>query len=103
VHHYYGILLSSVGRDEEAIAEIRRALEIDPFSLLFNRSYADKLIFARKYDDAIVQLKKTLEMDGGFASAYPSLAVAQQMKGNYAESVEALAKYQERRASRRRR
>ena len=94
-HQNYGILFSTLGRHEEALAEYHRALEIDPFSLIFNRGYGERLIYARRYDDAIAQLKKTLEMDAGFVSTHYSLAVAYQIKGNYAEAVEEFAKFQE--------
>ena len=94
-HHYFAILLSWVGRHEESIAERKRVLEIDPLSVLAHRSYGDTLIMARRYDDGIAQLKKTLEMDAGYASVYAPLSVGYQMKGDYAASVEALAKYHE--------
>ncbi|HEV7376233.1 MAG TPA: hypothetical protein VGN95_16060 [Pyrinomonadaceae bacterium] len=43
---------------KEAIAEIRRALEIDPLSLILNRQYGASLLFARRYDAAIAQMKR---------------------------------------------
>jgi tetratricopeptide (TPR) repeat protein len=94
-HHFYGILLSYLGRHEESLAHLERALEIDPFSLIITRGYGERLIFARRYDDAITQLKKTLELDADFELAHFSLAIAYQMKDNYAEAVEEYAKYQE--------
>ena len=71
------------------------ALEIDPFSLIINRQYGVSLLFARQYDEAIAQLKKTIEMDANFAPAHSALSLAYQLKGNYAESVEEQAKYEE--------
>ena len=94
-HHWYGILISALGRHEESLAEMRRALRIDPLSLTINRAYGERLFLARRYDDAIEQLKKTLELDAGFVSTHYSLAAAYQMKAKYAECVEELAKYQE--------
>jgi len=94
-HQWYGRTLIAQERHEESLAEFRRALEIDPLSLVVNRGYGEGLLLARRYDESIVQLKKTLELDAGFVSAHYSLAVAYQMKGNYAESVEEFAKSQE--------
>jgi tetratricopeptide (TPR) repeat protein len=37
-HHWYGDYLSAIGRHDEAIAESRRALELDPLSLVVNAS-----------------------------------------------------------------
>ena len=70
-------------------------MEIDPLSLTINRIYGLALLYARKYDEAIAQLKKTLELDAGFAPAHDSLATVYFAKGNYADSVEAFAKSQE--------
>ncbi|MCA1637584.1 MAG: protein kinase, partial [Acidobacteria bacterium] len=96
-HQFYGNLLSLLGRDREssAAAELRRALEIEPLLLTSNRLYGVALIYARKYDEAIAQLKKTLELDAGFAPAHDSLATVYFAKGSYAESVEAFARSQE--------
>lgn len=93
--HWYSELLMGLGRHEEAIAEIRRALEIDPLSLILNRQYGASLLFARQYDAAIEQMKKTVELDANFAVGHSTLSLAYRMKGNYAESVEELAKFQE--------
>lgn len=94
-HHWYSELLMGLGRHEEATAEIRLALEIDPLSLILNRQYGASLLFARQYDLAIEQMKKTVELDANFAVGHSTLSVAYRMKGQYAESVEELAKFQE--------
>ncbi|MBA2339351.1 MAG: tetratricopeptide repeat protein, partial [Pyrinomonadaceae bacterium] len=94
-HHYYAQLLNNLSRFEEASAEYRRALEVDPLSLIINRHYGESLFFARRYDAGLAQLKKTVELDANFASVYASLALLYQVKGNYAESVEAQAREQE--------
>jgi tetratricopeptide (TPR) repeat protein len=70
-------------------------LEIEPLLLTSNRLYGLSLLYARKYDEAIAQLKKTLELDASFAPAHDSLAQVYLAKGNYAESVEEFAKEQE--------
>jgi DNA-binding winged helix-turn-helix (wHTH) protein/tetratricopeptide (TPR) repeat protein len=93
--HWYSELLMGLGRHEEAIAEIRRALEIDPLSLILNRQYGASLLFARRYDAAIAQMKKTVELDANFAVGHSTLSVAYRMRGDYAESVEELAGFQE--------
>jgi DNA-binding winged helix-turn-helix (wHTH) protein/Tfp pilus assembly protein PilF len=93
--HWYSELLMGLGRHEEAVAEIRRALEIDPLSLLLNRQYGASLLFARRYDAAVAQMRKTVEFDANFAVGHSTLSVAYRMKGDYAESVEELARFQE--------
>jgi tetratricopeptide (TPR) repeat protein len=94
-HFYYGQLLSQFGRHEEAFTSYRRALELEPFSLIINVFYGSSMLNARRYDEAIAQLKKTLELDPNFAIAHSTLSGIYQAKGNYAESVEEFAKFQE--------
>ncbi|MDQ3753402.1 MAG: winged helix-turn-helix domain-containing protein, partial [Acidobacteriota bacterium] len=94
-HQWYSELLTGFGRHEEALAEMRRALEIDPLSLIINRQYGVSLLFARQYDAALAQLHKTLELDANFALAHSTLSLAYRLKGDYAASVEELAKYEE--------
>lgn len=94
-HQSYAILLSNLGRHEEALNEIRRALEIEPLSPLSNRSYGIVLLYARRYDESAEQLKKTLELDVNFIPAYDTLGNAYRLQGRYADSVEAYASSQE--------
>ena len=93
-HQWYGELLG-LGRFEEAFAEFRRALEIDPLSLPVNWHYGRSLYVARKYDESLAQLKKTVELDATFPGVHVTLAQVYQAKGNYAESVEEYAKFEE--------
>lgn len=94
-HLRYSLLLTTLGRHEESLVKIRRALEIEPLSVFVNRAYGDRLIDARRYDEAVVQLKKTLDLDANYPLAHSSLAWVYQVQGNYAESVEEVAKMYE--------
>ncbi len=91
----YGLMLSNLGKHEEALAELRLAAEIDPLLSGLNTSYGDILFKARRYDEAIEQYKKSLELDTHYTWAHYGLAIAYQMKENYAESVEEHAKIAE--------
>jgi len=86
-HLGYGSLLSNLGRHEEALAETRRGLELDPISIGANHSYSYSLFYARKYDECIAQSKKVVEMNPEFFGSHFLLAVAYEMKGDYAASV----------------
>lgn len=52
-HHWYALYLMTEGRHEEAIAEIKRAAELDPLSLMINTDLGLVLSIARRYDEAI--------------------------------------------------
>src|SRR5262249_35573233 len=57
-HHFLADLLSVLGRHEEAYPEFRRALDLEPFSAVFNASYGNALVRSRQYDAAIAQYNK---------------------------------------------
>ncbi len=74
-HLGYADLLSATGRHEEAIAEIRYAQSLDPLNLGLLMNVGDHLCFARRYDEAVEQYRKTLEMEPRFVRAYLRLAL----------------------------
>jgi TolB-like protein/Tfp pilus assembly protein PilF len=86
-HHLYGRHLMSMGRFDEAAAEIRRASELDPLSLSISADLSAPLFFRRQYDGAIESLRKTLEMDSNFPLAHARLAGAYEYKGMYEEAI----------------
>jgi serine/threonine protein kinase/TolB-like protein/Tfp pilus assembly protein PilF len=90
-HHWYGdVYLSAMGRDQEAIAEMKRALELDPTSLILNADLAWCYIAARRWQDAIDQSRLTIEMDSNFWPAYHNMAQAYAAMGRYGEALDAL-------------
>jgi TolB-like protein/Tfp pilus assembly protein PilF len=91
-HHWYGCNnLLVMARFDEAIAEGHRAQELDPFSLIINADLGYDYIYARRYDQAIEQLRKTIEMDQSFYYAHRLLGQAYELKGSFPE---AFAEYQ---------
>ena len=65
--HWFGDgPLMSMGRFDRALAEGKRAVELDPFSLINNADLGWIYINARRYDEAIAQLRKTTEIDPRF-------------------------------------
>jgi TolB-like protein/Flp pilus assembly protein TadD len=83
--------LSALGQSENEIAEMKRALELDPLSLIINVNLGAAYIHARRFDEAIAQLRKTVEMDGGFYYGRYNLALALELNGS---TSEAIAEYQ---------
>ena len=88
-------MLNRIGRSEEGMVELRRALELEPLSIIINRLYGDVLVCSKRYDEALTQLTKTLELDPTFPTTYLSLSALYQLTGKYAQSVESYAKYQD--------
>jgi TolB-like protein/DNA-binding winged helix-turn-helix (wHTH) protein/Flp pilus assembly protein TadD len=91
-HHWYAWHLSLLGRYDEAIAEMKKAENLDPLSLIINADLAELLVLAHSYDESIQQSRKTIEMDANFALAHNQLAQAYLQKHMYDEAVAELQK-----------
>ncbi len=85
--HWYSEYLVMMGRWEEALAEIRRAQELDPLSLIINADEGWYLYLARRGDEAIAHLQKTLEMRPDFAPTHFYLGQAYELAGRYDEAI----------------
>jgi TolB-like protein/Flp pilus assembly protein TadD len=95
-HQWYGVQpLTALGRFDEAVAEEKRAIELDPLSPPANADLGWTLMQAGRYDDAITQLQKTLEIDPTFYPAHYNLGVALQLKGDLQGAVAEYTKGQE--------
>jgi TolB-like protein/DNA-binding winged helix-turn-helix (wHTH) protein/Flp pilus assembly protein TadD len=91
-HHWYAWHLSLLGRYDEAIAEMRKAENLDPLSLIINADLAELLVLAHSYDESVRQSLKTIEMDANFPLAHNQLAQAYLQKHMYDEAVAELRK-----------
>jgi tetratricopeptide (TPR) repeat protein len=87
-HHWYGLgPLRCVGDFDKSITELKRALQLDPLSLIINADLGAGLVTARRYDKGIAQLRKTIEMDPYFYYAYLNLGKALQLNGQLDATV----------------
>jgi len=69
-YEWFSLFLAGKGRFDEAITEIRKALVLDPVSTMINAILGVILIFQRRFKEAIIQFKKTLEMNQNFPFTY---------------------------------
>jgi len=88
-------LLMVLGRPDEAVSEIRRALELDPLSLAINRDVGYILYLAREYDKAADALQKAIEMDPNFRESHLNLGVVYLEKSMYGEAIKEIQKEKE--------
>jgi len=86
----YSMYLAALGRTDEAVGAVNRALEFDPFNLVINFAMAKSLYMGRRYDEAIEQCKKMLEMEPAFPLAHWQLGQAYAEKGMYREALSEL-------------
>ena len=88
-HHWYGSLLRDMGRFDEALAELERARELNPFSLSITTSLGYLFYFGRQYDQAILQCQNALQLDPDFHWAHDVMALAYLQKGEFKEALSA--------------
>jgi len=87
-HHWYGfVYLVARGELDEAIAEETRAGELDPLSLTISANLGLLMYLARRYDKAIIQFQKTLEMDRNFAYSHWQLGLVYEQTEMYDEAI----------------
>lgn len=92
-HQWHAEFLAAMGRTEEALLAIDRALALEPFSLSSNLVRGQILMYLRRYDEAADQFKKLADIDSTFLSAYASLARVYRAQGRDAEWFAAYYKW----------
>jgi TolB-like protein/Tfp pilus assembly protein PilF len=92
-HNVYARLLI-LSRFDEAISEIRTAIELDPASLYHQIVYTVLLTYARRYDEAARQLETLAAIDTRGAVSRFWLVGGLGMRGNHAEAFERLTRFQ---------
>ncbi|HEV2884573.1 MAG TPA: protein kinase [Pyrinomonadaceae bacterium] len=86
-HQWYSNLLAAQGRFEEAIAEIKKAQEINPLSLMDRSICGWTYYHARQYELAERELKATLDIDRNFSNSHLMLGFVYERMGRYQESL----------------
>ena len=87
-HQWYSSYLVAMGRFDEAIAEAKRAEELEPLSFISNSHLGWILYLAGRYDEAIAHCKRLLDVDPNFFPARRYLGLAYEQKGMYAEAID---------------
>jgi tetratricopeptide (TPR) repeat protein len=86
-HQWYSWHLIMMGRNTEAISELRKAESLDPLSLIISADMADALCISRLHDEAVQQSRKTLELDPNFAVGHYELGQALEQKQMHDEAI----------------
>ena len=86
-HQWYSSYLVAVERFDEAIAEAKRAQELEPLSLIASSHLGWIYYLAGQNDRAIEQCKKILDLDPSFFPARRYLGLAYEQKGMYREAI----------------
>ena len=91
-HHWYGDYLSIKGRQDEALLEAKHARELDPLNLMIETWVGLRYYLARRYDLAIEQSWKTVDLDSNFAAAHLILGESYVQQGKHKQGLYELQK-----------
>jgi TolB-like protein/DNA-binding winged helix-turn-helix (wHTH) protein/Flp pilus assembly protein TadD len=91
-YEWYGWHLAALGRNDEAVAEVKKAASLDPLSLIISSDLAEELLIAHRYEEATEQAQKTINMDSFFAPAHYVLGQVFVQKHMSQEAVAELQK-----------
>jgi adenylate cyclase len=88
-HWRYGMFyLMPVGRLEEAIAEGKRSLELEPLDLNHGANLSGLYFYAGRYDEALEQARQVHGLDSNFIVGRWALSQVYIQKGMFAEAIE---------------
>ncbi len=94
INQIHGWLLIAKGDFLKAIEKMEQALLLDPLSLPLISTLADAYSFAGKFEEALVQYDKVIEMNPGFRRAFEAKGMLYLAKGDYEKAIELFEKYQ---------
>jgi TolB-like protein/class 3 adenylate cyclase len=94
-HFAYAHLLSDLGRNDEAIAEIAQARELDPAFLLYRALEGMVLHHAGRNDEALAKLQQVIELDANFWITHLMLGKVYTQQRKYPEAIAEFSKARE--------
>jgi len=87
-HHWFGAeVLAATGEQARELAELKRALELDPLSLIIQTNLGVAYLHNGRIDEAIAHFRKAIELDGTFHYAQRSYGLALELQGKIPEAI----------------
>ncbi len=87
LHHWYSAGLAARGRFDESVSEIAIARRLDPMSLPVRTAEGAESYMARRYDDALGELSRIVEIEPNYANAYLYRGLTYEQKGKWKEAI----------------
>ena len=89
-HQYSSTVLTTMGRFDDAIAEARRAIELDPLSAPAGTTLGIRFLYAGRCEPAATQFVKMLESRPEFGVAHWGIAQCARERGDHAKELDEL-------------
>jgi len=93
-YQWYSELLAKLGRYEEAIATVKKAYELDPFSRAVRANVGMRYQAARRYDEALEQFKRLIDSEPEYPLGHMFIASVYEDMGRYEDVIEPMCKSQ---------
>lgn len=90
VHWKRGVYLRYAGRAEDAVSAHRQAESLDPFSLVAIEEVGWPLYYARRFDEAVEQFLRAVELESQWDQLYFGLGLTLVQRQRYEEAITAL-------------
>jgi TolB-like protein/DNA-binding winged helix-turn-helix (wHTH) protein len=94
-YHDYAFFLVGMGRTEQGLSSLRRAITLDPLSARVNIDAGWLLLQAHRFDDAIRQARRALELEPGLAEAKACIRRSMMYQRKFAPDPEMAQKLQD--------
>jgi serine/threonine protein kinase/tetratricopeptide (TPR) repeat protein len=91
-HNQYAMYLAAMGRLADAIAEVKRAQELDALSPIVNTDLGWYLLYSGRASESVDQFRKTLELDPAYLSARWGLGASYAQQERYDDAIEEMKK-----------
>ena len=91
-HHWYALYFRIMGRLDDSFAELNRAHNLDPLSLIIKTSIAGNHYYARQYDLALAKCREVFDLDPNFYIVYGVWSLCYAFKGMYREAIATIRK-----------
>ena len=88
-HHWYSLFLLARGQADEAMAEARRALQLDSLSPVMRTSMARHLYFRGDFAEALEGYRSALAIEPGFVTAHLGVGLALLQLGRADDAITA--------------
>ena len=85
--YWYAMVLTTLGRFDEAIEQGRIALELDPLNLIASANVARALYIAHRFDEAIELCQRTIEIDANFYFTHAVLGLTYHVTGKFDDAI----------------